>query len=145
MPTITGRWLFIIDGIITLPLALLAYVFLPNLPQGGKKTWWITEKEHELSVKRMEVVGRAGKQKWTKAKLNRILLSWHTYMLRKSFSSSISGLGCKSTKKTNVEAVSIALHSLEQRKCTKRHGLLVEELQQQPSTGTGETFQCCGD
>lgn len=33
----------------------------------------------------MEVVGRAGKQKWTKAKLNKILLSWHTYMLRKSF------------------------------------------------------------
>jgi hypothetical protein len=30
----------------------------------------------------MDSVGRAGKQKWTKAKLRKILLSWHTYMLR---------------------------------------------------------------
>ncbi|KAK4155281.1 allantoate permease [Chaetomidium leptoderma] len=75
------RWLFIIDGIITLPLAALGFIFLPNLPQGGKKTWWITEKEHELSIKRMESVGRAGKQEWTKEKVRKILLSWHTYLL----------------------------------------------------------------
>ncbi|KAJ5897029.1 uncharacterized protein N7473_006428 [Penicillium subrubescens] len=31
------RWLFIIDGIITLPLAVAGYLFFPNLPQGGKR------------------------------------------------------------------------------------------------------------
>ena len=82
-----GQWLFIIDGIITIPLALLAYIFLPHLPQSGVRTWWITEKEHELSIKRMASVGRAGKQKWTKAKVRKIVLSWHTYLLRKSSSS----------------------------------------------------------
>ncbi|AEO71834.1 uncharacterized protein THITE_2148444 [Thermothielavioides terrestris NRRL 8126] len=75
------RWLFIIDSIITLPLAIAGFFFFPNLPQGGKKTWWITEKEHLLSVKRMEAVGRAGKQPLTKQKVKRILLSWHTYVL----------------------------------------------------------------
>ncbi|PIG69567.1 allantoate permease [Aspergillus arachidicola] len=50
------RWLFIIDGIITLPLALAGFLFFPNLPQDGKKTWWTTEDEHILSVKRMELL-----------------------------------------------------------------------------------------
>ncbi|CAM1502329.1 Fc.00g043130.m01.CDS01 [Cosmosporella sp. VM-42] len=75
------RWLFIIDGIITLPLAIAGYVFFPNLPQDGVKTWWTTEKEHTIAVERMRAVGRAGKEPWTKAKLRRILLSWHTYLL----------------------------------------------------------------
>ncbi|KAK3335130.1 allantoate permease [Cercophora scortea] len=75
------RWLFIIDGIITLPLALMGYFFFPNLPQNGVKTWWTTEPEHHLSVKRLKAVGRAGKEPWTKAKAKRILLSWHTYLL----------------------------------------------------------------
>jgi hypothetical protein len=74
--------LFIIDGIITLPLALLGYIFFPNLPQGDKKTWWTTDAEHEISKERMKVIGRAGKQPWTKAKAKRILFSWHTYLLR---------------------------------------------------------------
>ncbi|KAE8395953.1 hypothetical protein BDV23DRAFT_178021 [Aspergillus alliaceus] len=76
------RWLFIIDGIITLPLALAGFFFFPNLPQDGKKTWWTTEEEHILSVKRMEAIGRAGKEPWTVAKVKRILLNWHTYLLR---------------------------------------------------------------
>jgi hypothetical protein len=46
-----GRWLFIIDGIITLSLALAEYIFFPNLPQSGKETWWTTEEEHLLSIK----------------------------------------------------------------------------------------------
>ncbi|KAG9678701.1 MFS general substrate transporter, partial [Aureobasidium melanogenum] len=75
------RWLFIIDGIITIPLALMGYIFFPNLPQSGTKTWWITEKEHNLSSERMKAVGRVGKQPWTKAKVRSILLSWHTYLL----------------------------------------------------------------
>ncbi|KAJ5279833.1 allantoate permease [Penicillium angulare] len=75
------RWLFIIDGIITLPLALAGFIFFPNLPQSGKKTWWTSEEEHVLSVKRMQVIGRAGEEPWTKAKARRIFLSWHTWLL----------------------------------------------------------------
>jgi MFS family permease len=78
------RWLFIVDGIITVPLALLGYCFIPNLPQDGKRTWWITEEERQLSVSRMQTIGRAGREPWTKAKVRRILLSWHTYLLRES-------------------------------------------------------------
>ncbi|CZT51803.1 related to transporter protein [Rhynchosporium secalis] len=75
------RWLFIIDGIITVPLALMGYACFPNLPQDGVRTWWTTEKEHEISISRMKAIGRAGKEPWTKAKAKKILTSWHTYFL----------------------------------------------------------------
>lgn len=75
------RWLFVIDGIITLPLALAGFLFFPNMPHGAR-TWWISEEEHAVSIRRMEAIGRAGKQPWTRAKLRRILTSWHTYLLR---------------------------------------------------------------
>ncbi|KAI7773138.1 hypothetical protein LA080_011748 [Diaporthe eres] len=74
------QWLFIVDRIITIPLALAGFVFFPNMPGGGK-TWWITEAENTLSVEQMNAVGRAGKQPWTRAKVKKILCSWHTYLL----------------------------------------------------------------
>lgn len=79
------RWLFIVDGIITLPLAIAGFIFFPNLPQGGKKTWWTSEAEHLLSVKRMEAIGRRGKEPWSWAKARRIASSWHSYLLRMCF------------------------------------------------------------
>ncbi|KAI3578956.1 major facilitator superfamily domain-containing protein [Fusarium oxysporum f. sp. albedinis] len=75
------RWLFIIDGLITVPLAIAGYFFFPNLPQDGERTWWTTEEEHILSVKRMQAIGRAGKQPWTKDRVKKVLSSWHTYHL----------------------------------------------------------------
>lgn len=80
-----GRWLFIIDGLITIPLAIAGYFFFPNLPQDGERTWWTTEEEHILSVKRMQAIGRAGKQPWTKDRVKKVLSSWHTYHLRMLF------------------------------------------------------------
>lgn len=78
------RWLFIIDGIITLPLALAGFIFFPNDPQDKNKTWWISQAEHELAASRMKSIGRAGKKPWTKEKAKRIFTSWHTYLLRES-------------------------------------------------------------
>jgi hypothetical protein len=37
------RWLFVIDAVITLPIALAGYFFYPSLPLQGRKTWWLTE------------------------------------------------------------------------------------------------------
>ncbi|EPE08955.1 allantoate permease [Ophiostoma piceae UAMH 11346] len=75
------RWLFIVDGLITLPLALLGFAFFPNLPQSGERTWWLTEAEQKLSFDRMKAIGRAGKQPWTREKVRTIFRSWHTYLL----------------------------------------------------------------
>lgn len=61
----------------------MGYAFFPNLPQEDNKTWWTSEAEHQLSIRRMKAVGRAGKEPWTWPKFKRLLFSWHTYILRK--------------------------------------------------------------
>lgn len=117
------RWLFIIDGIITIPLALAGFIFFPNLPQSGKKTWWTSEEEHVLSVKRMEAIGRAGEEPWSMAKARRILTSWHTYLLRMA-----SNLPYNSPT-ANTEYNSTVIHCLEQWISSGRYGILAEEFQ----------------
>ncbi|WVF67013.1 hypothetical protein IAT40_001756 [Kwoniella sp. CBS 6097] len=75
------RWLFIIDAIITLPIAIFGFFFFPPLPLQGKNTWWLTADEFDLARNRLQNIGRAGKQPWTKAKVKNLLFSWHTYFL----------------------------------------------------------------
>ncbi|WVQ72198.1 hypothetical protein IAR50_001744 [Cryptococcus sp. DSM 104548] len=75
------RWLFILDGIITLPLAVAGYLFFPPQPLQGKKTWWLNDEELRLAQDRLTSIGRAGKKPWTRARVNKLLHSWHTYLL----------------------------------------------------------------
>lgn len=76
------RWLFIIDAIITLPIAIAGYFFFPVLPIQGEKAWWLTQDEYELARRRMEKVGRHGKTPWSMAKVKRLFTGWHIYLLR---------------------------------------------------------------
>ena len=53
------RWLFIVQGIITLPLAFLGFAVWPGLPSSPKR-WYFTEKEHNLALRRMPTVEQEG-------------------------------------------------------------------------------------
>ncbi|KAG9500689.1 hypothetical protein J7337_006368 [Fusarium musae] len=53
------RWLFIVQGIITLPLAFLGFVVWPGLPTSPRR-WYMTEKEHALALKRIPTVEKEG-------------------------------------------------------------------------------------
>ncbi|KZT53557.1 major facilitator superfamily transporter [Calocera cornea HHB12733] len=46
------RWLFIIDGVITLPIAAIGFTFFPGLP-ASKRPWYMTEEEHQLAKDRL--------------------------------------------------------------------------------------------
>lgn len=37
------RWLFVVDAIITLPIAIISYFFLPDLPLKGESPWWLSK------------------------------------------------------------------------------------------------------
>lgn len=76
------RWLFIIDAIVTLPIAIMGYFFLPGLPLQDSKEWWLTQDEHDLAISRLHKVGRAGRASWTWAKVCRLFSTWHIYILR---------------------------------------------------------------
>ncbi|WVQ82939.1 hypothetical protein IAT38_005075 [Cryptococcus sp. DSM 104549] len=75
------RWLFIVDAIITLPLALAGFLFFPPSPLQDKKTWWLKSDEFTLAQTRLIKIGRAGKKPWTRSKVKSLLTSWHTYFL----------------------------------------------------------------
>lgn len=45
------RWLFIIEGVITIFIAFFAYLILPNFP---RTTSWLTEEERQLAVWRLD-------------------------------------------------------------------------------------------
>lgn len=74
------QWLFVMDGVISLPIALLGYLVLPDQPENTQR-WYLTEEERAFGQKRMELEGRAKKGKYTKKKFRKILSSWHIYVL----------------------------------------------------------------
>ncbi|WOO82739.1 Pantothenate transporter FEN2 [Vanrija pseudolonga] len=75
------RWMFIIDAIITIPIAIFGFVFLPGLPLQDKKSWWLSDEEYTLAQNRLKDIGRAGRTPWTKKKIVNLLSTWHIYVL----------------------------------------------------------------
>lgn len=53
------RWLFIVQGIITLPISFVGFAFWPGLPISPKR-WYFSSEEHALAVKRMPTVEKEG-------------------------------------------------------------------------------------
>lgn len=45
------RWLFIIEGVITIFIAMCSYFVLPNFP---RTTTWLTDEERQLAIWRLE-------------------------------------------------------------------------------------------
>lgn len=98
--SLTSRWLFIIDAVITLPIAVAGYFLYPSLPLQGKKVWWLTAEvskihsiesprlidpqEHQVSRDRLVNYGKSGKTPWTWARVRNLFGHWHTYLLRES-------------------------------------------------------------
>lgn len=76
------RWLFIVNTIISLPIALLGFAFFPDVPEICR-AWYLSADEIALAQKRMELEGRAGRGAtwYTRAKLRKIVGSWHIWLL----------------------------------------------------------------
>ncbi|EFQ27443.1 uncharacterized protein GLRG_01938 [Colletotrichum graminicola M1.001] len=55
------RWVFIVEGALTVVIAIGAYAMLPDFPANTK---WLTSQEQQLAVWRMEI-DAAGEKDWT--------------------------------------------------------------------------------
>ncbi|GAA5988817.1 hypothetical protein JCM10908_006183 [Rhodotorula pacifica] len=78
------QYLFIIDAVITLPIAVAGYIFLPPLPgqkEANKGTFWLSTREWTIIDRRIAEIGRAPANKMTAARLKKIALGWHVYVL----------------------------------------------------------------
>ena len=89
------QWLFVVDGIISLPIAVCGFLLLPDVPE-ITKVWYLTPREREFSRERMQSEGRAQRAPYTSAKVRKIFTSWHIYLLSIlyiSFNNATSGIG----------------------------------------------------
>ncbi|KAF8867029.1 putative pantothenate transporter liz1 [Acephala macrosclerotiorum] len=74
------RWLFVINGVISLPIAILAYS-LPNTPGTAKPNWLFSEREIELAQERMSRAGQVPEGKHYTAKvILGYFTSWKTVL-----------------------------------------------------------------
>ncbi|KPM42120.1 hypothetical protein AK830_g4427 [Neonectria ditissima] len=74
------QWLFIIDTVISLPIAIAGFFFFPDLPE-ITRAWYLTKDDIALAQNRMKLEGRANRAPYTFAKIKRIFSSWHIYLL----------------------------------------------------------------
>ncbi len=61
--------LFIVDGVITIPIALLGFIIMPDLPTTTKPSIFYTQEQLDIAIKRMESEGRKPPEKFTKEKV----------------------------------------------------------------------------
>ena len=75
------RWMFILDGAISLPIAALGFALFPGVP-AAKKPWWMTKDEHEMARKRCIDAGikQSRAKVFTKTILTRCFKKWHFYL-----------------------------------------------------------------
>ncbi|KAJ6133818.1 hypothetical protein N7523_000140 [Penicillium sp. IBT 18751x] len=74
------QWLFLVDGIISLPIAISGFFLLPDVPEISSP-WYLSKEEVALAQRRMKEEGRKNRGPYTKAKLKKIFSSWHIYLL----------------------------------------------------------------
>lgn len=74
------QWLFIIDTIISLPIAIAGFFILPDVPE-ITRAWYFSKDDIAIARRRMALEGRANRSAFTRQKFKRIFSSWHFYAL----------------------------------------------------------------
>ncbi|KAI9046447.1 hypothetical protein LZ554_009196 [Drepanopeziza brunnea f. sp. 'monogermtubi'] len=74
------QWLFIMDGIISLPICLAGFFLIPDLPE-NTRAFYLNKDDAKRARKRMDDVGRAPRKNLGWSILRRIFARWHVYAL----------------------------------------------------------------
>lgn len=74
------QWLFIMDGIISLPICAAGFWLYPDFPETTRAVYLTTE-QRQLAVRRMEKAGRKERTNLGWSVLQRIFGRWHVYAL----------------------------------------------------------------
>ena len=74
------QWLFIMDGIISMPIAILGFFIIPDLPE-NTRAFYLNEHDIKLAIKRMDDVGRAQRTRHGLSILKRVFTRWHVWAL----------------------------------------------------------------
>ncbi|KAL5114687.1 hypothetical protein ACEQ8H_007421 [Pleosporales sp. CAS-2024a] len=76
------QWLFIVCGVISLPIAFLGYLFIPDYPE-TTRAFYITKEEANRQCKRLAAEGQKplGHNPWTRKKFFAIAKQWQFWIL----------------------------------------------------------------
>ncbi|KAK3382109.1 permease of the major facilitator superfamily [Lasiosphaeria ovina] len=74
------KWLYIMDGVISLPIAFISFVFLPDFPHHTSRRVF-SEEEIQLAKRRMELEQRRPAEPITLQKIKKVFSNWHIYLL----------------------------------------------------------------
>lgn len=76
------QWLFIVCGIISLPIAFLGFAFIPDFPE-TTRAFYITEEEAARQCQRLIAEGQKplGHNPWTRKKFFGIVKQWQFWVL----------------------------------------------------------------
>jgi ACS family pantothenate transporter-like MFS transporter len=74
------QWLFIMDGVISLPICLAGFFLIPDLPE-NTRAFYLNADDAALARKRMNDVGRAPRKELGWGILRRVFMRWHVYAL----------------------------------------------------------------
>jgi MFS transporter, ACS family, pantothenate transporter len=74
------QWLFIMDGVISLPICLAGFFFIPDLPE-NTRAFYLSVGDAKLARRRMDEVGRAPRRILGWGILGRVFTRWHVYAL----------------------------------------------------------------
>ncbi|KAI1612754.1 major facilitator superfamily domain-containing protein [Exophiala viscosa] len=72
------RWLFIMDGIISIPIAIWGFFAIPDLPHTTKAFYW-TKEDKEYGIERIETIGRGAPRRLTLQALRGVFLNWRLW------------------------------------------------------------------
>ncbi|KAI0602370.1 major facilitator superfamily transporter [Biscogniauxia sp. FL1348] len=76
------RWLFVINGIMTVVIGFLGFFMLPDLPnRPNPRAFWFKEGHAKLAMDRLERHGRAEPKKMSWAAAKRTFSSWMVYYI----------------------------------------------------------------
>lgn len=73
------KWLFVIDGIISFPVALYTMVANPNTPE-TTTSWYFTEEDKIIARLRRKRIGAKPKKDYTWSGIRKVFSTWHVYV-----------------------------------------------------------------
>jgi ACS family pantothenate transporter-like MFS transporter len=74
------QWLFIMDGVISVPICILGFFLIPDLPENSR-AFYLSKEHRELGKTRMESIGRAPRKKLGWGIIKRVFTRWHVWAL----------------------------------------------------------------
>jgi ACS family pantothenate transporter-like MFS transporter len=76
------KWLFIVCGVISLPIAFIGYFFIPDFPE-TTRAFYITEEEADKQRKRLIAEGQKplGHNPWNRTKIIGVMKQWQFWLL----------------------------------------------------------------